>query len=120
MTGVVGQQEGGDGGGLILAARPSQDLLLTITAQPFPEEGQGVSVIVGGRTIGRLMMAGGVAEYTVRVPLELIAGPTLDVTLKVDHPQSPSARGDSSDVRLLGIGLKSVRLDPAPPIRRTP
>lgn len=103
-----------------LAARPSQDLLLTIAAQPFPEEGQGVSVIVGGRAVGRLMMAGGAAEYTVRVPLELIPGPTMDVTLKVDHPQSPSTRGDSTDTRLLGIGLRSVRLDPAAPIRRTP
>lgn len=103
-----------------LGAKPSQDLLLTLVASPFPMEGQGVSVMVGERVVGRFMMAGAAAEYTVRVPLDAIAGPTLDVTLKVDHPQAPSALGDSGDTRLLGIGIKSARLDPAPPIRRTP
>lgn len=98
---------------LRLAAPPEGDLLLTLSAQPFPEQ-QGVSVIVAGRTVARWALAGAPAEHQARIPRALIPGPQLDVVLKVDRPLAPSALGQSSDSRRLGVGLRSVRLDLAP------
>jgi hypothetical protein len=98
-----------------LAARPQHDLLLTLVAQPFPTDGQGATVMLGGRAVGRIAMPkGGVATYSVRLPAALISGPTFDVVLHVDHPQQPSVISHSPDVRRLGIGIRSLRLDPAP------
>lgn len=96
-----------------LPAPPARDLQLTVLAQPSPDP-QGVTVVVGGRAIGRWTLAGAPAEYRVQIPRALIAGTTLRVVLKVDHPQAPSAVGASSDSRLLGVGLRAVRLDVAP------
>lgn len=96
-----------------LPAAPERDMLLTIAAQGFPEK-QGVSVIVGGREVGRLDLAAEPADYQVRIPRELIPRPQLNVVLKVDRPQSPSAISPSKDTRLLGVGLRSVRLELAP------
>src|SRR5207248_9164842 len=49
---------------------PRRDLMLTLVAQPFPADAQGVSVIVGGRMIGRLALRRGPAEYKVRARSE--------------------------------------------------
>lgn len=96
-----------------LPARPEGALRLTIVAQGFPFEGQKVSVIAGGRTIGRWTLTAEPSENSVSVPRELMPGPLLNVVLKVDHPLAPAARGGSGDTRLLGVGLRSVRLDPS-------
>ncbi|CAN7329992.1 DUF6311 domain-containing protein [Phenylobacterium sp. LjRoot225] len=97
-----------------LAERPERDLRLTVLAQAFPAEGQTVSVIAGGRTLGRWALTAEPAEHSVSVPRELTPGPLLHVVLKVDHPLAPRALGNSTDSRLLGVGLHSVRLDLAP------
>lgn len=98
---------------LALAARPDRDLLLTLEAQGYPSAGQGVSVMVGGRAVGRFALRAEPSTHTVRLPRELIGGPALDIVLKVDHAEAPSAKGDSLDSRRLGVGLRSVRLDGA-------
>lgn len=93
-----------------LPSPPPRDLLLTVHAQPSPDP-QGVTILVGGRAVGRWTLSGAPADYQVRIPRELISGTALGVVLKVDRPQAPSAVGASSDSRLLGVGLRSVRLD---------
>jgi hypothetical protein len=96
---------------LSLAALPTDDLRLTVRAQPYPAEGQGVTVILNGRTLGRWSLVGPPADYTVLIPRALITERALQVRFKVDHPTSPSALGASKDTRALGIGVNSVRLD---------
>jgi hypothetical protein len=102
---------------LRLAEPPGQDLLFSFAAHAFPTSGQGVTVIAGGRPVGHVALSGEPAEYRLRVPRSAAAGPLLDLVFKVDRPQSPPrAQGRSSDARLLGIGLISARLDPAPDV----
>lgn len=97
-----------------LPALPDGDMMLTLTAHAFPVEGQGVSVIVGGRTVGRIALTAEPSTHVVRLPHDLVAGPTLDVVLKVDRAVAPSEISKSADSRRLGVGLRSIRLEPAP------
>jgi len=96
-----------------LNAPPERDLRLTLVARGYPSTGQVLSVVVGGQTITRLALTAQPERFEVRVPKALTPGSLLDVTLKVDHPRSPKEAGESPDVRRLGVGLTSVRLDPA-------
>jgi hypothetical protein len=92
-----------------LGEPPSGDLVLTVVAQPFPAQGQGVAVSVRGRVLARWALAGGFTEHRLRIPRALAADGLLHVELKVDHPRAPGPE----DSRRLGVGLRSVRLDVA-------
>jgi hypothetical protein len=99
---------------LNLASPPVRDLILTVSADAFPAEGQGVTVVVGRRPLTHWSLKGAQVDYKVRIPRELVQPPTLRVMLKVDRPISPQALEGSADTRALGVGLRSVRLDEAP------
>jgi len=99
---------------LRLAAQPQTDLTMTFRAQAFPVDGQGITVLLAGQPVARMVLRGEPSEHAVRLPARLLAGTVLDLTFKVDRPQSPAALSGADDVRQLGIGLRSVRLDDAP------
>jgi SAM-dependent methyltransferase len=51
-------------------------------------------------------------EYSALVPKELISGQcNLTFTFRIFHPASPCGLGHSSDERLLGLGVETLRLD---------
>jgi hypothetical protein len=96
-----------------LATPPRGDLVLTLSAHSFPPEGQGVTVVAGGRNVARWLLRGEPGRYRARIPHEVARGLVVGVVLKVDRPQSLSSRGlYGADGRQLGVGLRSVRLDP--------
>lgn len=96
-----------------LAGVPSGDLIVTLTARSFPPSGQTVTVRAAGRPIGRLALTGDPRAHSIRVPADAMAGGLLRLTLQVERPQSPKALGFSPDERRLGVGIESVRIDPA-------
>jgi hypothetical protein len=80
---------------------------------------QDVEILVNDRKVGswnfteeKLMKT---SEQRVYIPLELIrSAPTTKISFRLLNPASPQSLGDSIDGRVLGIGIRSLRLVGAP------
>jgi arabinofuranosyltransferase len=97
---------------------PDSGLTLTILARPFVTPAHPaveVSVEVNGTPVGHLGFAlgqpdGPQAVFMPRAVLERRMPP--EIRLTIADPVSPLALGISSDDRLLGLGLRRLRLEP--------
>jgi hypothetical protein len=104
---------------LRLASSPETDMFLSIESRAFVNDKhpiQEVEVVVNDRPLERLTYtAAALARVrVVRIPQALIAQDdgNLLIQFKIENAKSPAELGLSGDIRQLGLGLVSLRLDP--------
>lgn len=100
---------------LRLSEPAREDLVLTVHARALAQEGKPLycDVHVNGVGIGRLSFHNSSADYFSLVIPKKVAGSTseLDIAFSTSALVSPKAiRSDSTDGRLLGVGLSSVSI----------
>jgi hypothetical protein len=95
-----------------------QDIRLTAIAMGFVAAVQhpevNVEILVNDQVLDRWRFQFGEPLHPrqVTIPYRLIQqNPDTKVIFKIDHPMSPQALGQSVDVRMLGLGFKSLTLD---------
>jgi len=103
---------------LKLATLPGTDMSLLIESRAFVNDKhpiQEVEVLVNRRSLERLTYttASSAGVRVVKIPQALIAqnDGNLLIQFKLKNPKSPAEIGLSGDVRRLGLGLVSLRLD---------
>jgi hypothetical protein len=78
-----------------------------------------VSALCGHRLLANwLIRDPGSVLRTFTIPASLLAGKKhLTITFHIVEPSSPALCGESSDARLLGLGLRSLLVQPEPVMR---
>ncbi len=104
---------------LILGMSPQQrtPVVLTVRASAFPRRtspNRVVTALVGDREVATWVMGADIAPHSVTLPPPYEPAAAVVVQLRIEDPTSPSDLHRGEDPRRLGVGLRSVRLDPAP------
>ena len=87
---------------------PASDLTLRMTMGSYAID-QEVEVAVNGTGIASLHVTPAAAEYVVTIPAELVRQQENHIELSLSEPlHSPKERGESEDVRYLGLGISSM------------
>ncbi|MEW6138747.1 MAG: hypothetical protein AB1733_10985 [Thermodesulfobacteriota bacterium] len=96
------------------------DLILSATTVAFLTEARSeitVDILANGTAIGKWIFLHGEPEVDREVRIdETVADQRnpLEILFRISDPASPSSLGLSNDTRLLGMGVKTLRLEKAP------
>jgi len=99
-----------------LEAIPSTDLILSANVISFTREthpSQEINILANGSPVGKWVFTYGEPEKgrKLLIPMKVFREePILKLNFEILNPQSPKNLGESEDPRLLGIGLKSLRI----------
>lgn len=100
-----------------LGSRPTSGLRMTIDGAVYPKPNDGSQTIwmsANGIDIGRLSWKteGDYCLSSIWIPAEATSkGQEIELVFTIRRPSSPLERGESDDSRMLGLGLKAVRVD---------
>jgi hypothetical protein len=108
-----------DGHKAVLAIKPenpNSDLAMTITASPYLGGGkikqQQVTIKVNGQTVDRWVFdQAGIQEKRTIIPCTILTGEVQLITLELLDAKSPKELGQSGDVRVLGLAVRSLVID---------
>jgi hypothetical protein len=100
---------------LPLQADVVNDLTLDFNAYAFVtlnHPSVTVTVVAGGETVGtwQFNTQAPTGNKLLTIPSRLLSSEVLDLAFRIDTPKSPSALGISEDGRLLGLGLRQIRV----------
>jgi hypothetical protein len=107
----------GESPGVVTVHLPSGlrnvDVKMSFTANAFVvKENLSLAVSVNDKPLATLSLPQA-QPYVIAVPRELTEGGILKITFTARNAVSPASVGQSADTRVLGLGLRSLRLEKA-------
>ncbi len=89
----------------------NKDLILTIDVTPFSK--QDVEILVNNNQLDKITFTGK-TNYRVHIPQNIITGKQDRITFNISAPISPYEHGTSTDVRKLGILIRTLTISEVP------
>jgi len=101
------------------ASAPGRDLCLNAVVRAFVQPSHPevrANIRVNGEVLAAWRLTNGdFGHFRITIPARVIPGKDCKIALEISNPISPRETGLSDDVRLLGLGFKSMNFRPATP-----
>jgi len=98
---------------LITIPKSKTDIIMYAEIDPFVVPGklekQRVTIYINDRKAGEWIVSGP-GEYNVTIPHDYLEGCELKISLELPDAASPADLGVSSDSRILGLGVRTIKI----------